>query len=402
MFQAGVTSTDDDAIDLLMGVKTPGADNLLGGQEPQDGLDPDADPDLEEPQPKKKGAKPPVKTVDTLSSEEFDNELFQGGEELDADGKPKAKNPDPKDKATPKKTEPKKTVLPEGAEIDYSAIYQKMVDDGVWGEVVVPEGREWDSELFKEVQALQTKTQYEDLLDKTGPYGKKIIEFEKNGGNPGELLSLFREQREVQEFDIKEAEGQEAFLREYLGAQNYSEKSIDRTIKALVDQGEDALKEEAEEKKALWDSQYSAAVEAREKEQALEARNIEEEAKKFQKTITDTLVADGDASPKEKKDLKDYILNYNQNYRGRQVSQFFVDMAEIQKNPENYLELAKFIKGIKTGEYQKKITDKTKKEVNAKSFLKIKNSASLTGNSGTNPDVDTEGSSFVRLLSGKK
>ena len=35
-FQAGVTSTNDEDIDVLMGTKTPGADNLIGAKEEEE------------------------------------------------------------------------------------------------------------------------------------------------------------------------------------------------------------------------------------------------------------------------------------------------------------------------------------------------------------------------------
>jgi hypothetical protein len=76
-------------------------------------------------------------------------------------------------------------------------------------------------------------------------------------------------------------------------------------------------------------------------------------------------------------------------------------MTEIQKDPKNYIELAKFIKGLKTGEYTKKVAEKVQKETSAKSFLKIKNGAALKSSSG-NPDLDRgTGSNFVSLLSKK-
>jgi len=386
MFTAGVSSTDDAAIDILFGAKTPGADNLIGAEKKDE---------------KKKDEKvetPPVadEKVETsvqTSDEEYLDNLF-GKEEptVDAEGKPIVKQEIKKAAAK----------LPDAQEVNYEAIYNDMVSQGIWEEVDIPEGTEFSKATFLEIQKLQAKSKYEDLLSNTGTYGKAIIEFEQNGGNPKELLDLFREQREVQEFDISNSAGQEEFLRAYLEAQGSSEKSIERQIMSFKAQSTEALAEEAAEKKEIWDAQYNDAIEARKNEQVNYAKQMEEAQKNFQKTIVSTLTSDAEATPKEKKELQNYMLNYSQNFQGKQVSQFYVDMAQVQQDPKNYVELAKFIKGIKNGDYVKKVADKVKKETAAQSYIKIKNGAALRTTGGANPELDTtKGSTFLSLLNRK-
>ena len=170
----------------------------------------------------------------------------------------------------------------------------------------------------------------------------------------------------------------------------------------IRDRGGTVLQEEAEEKKALWNRDYEGEIKARQQEQALAAQESINQQRKFHNVMEDTITKDADVTPKERRELQSYILDYSQNFRGQQVSQFYLDMAEIQKDPANYVELAKFVKGIKNGEYIKKVVDKTRKETSAQSFMKIKNGASLTHNTG-NPDLEKKGgSSFVSLLSKNK
>lgn len=406
MFNGEVASTNDEDIDLLMGIKTPGADNIVGGkkkadegQEPNEDLEPEDD---ETPPigtlPKKKVVKideTPAQKV-KKNADEVTDDLFgkDDEEELDEKGNPKKKSD---------AVGAKKAAVPSNTEVDYKAVYEAMVEDGVFGEVEVPEDFVWDADGFKQIQALQVDTQYNNILDKTGPYGKAIIEYEKNGGNPAEMLTLFREQQTVQKFDITTPEGQEEFLTSYYEAQDYTTKSIDRTIKALIDQGADVLKEEAEEKKTLWDAQYEAEIANTQKQQELVAKQMAEQARNFNKTISDSLTGDAELTPKERKELGAYILSYSQKFNGHDVSQFYLDMAEIQKDPAAYVELAKFIKGLKTGDYKKKIADKSKKEVNAKTFLKVKNGNALSQRDGGQTPL-TEGgdeSSFVSYLTRK-
>lgn len=387
MFTAGVSSTDDAAIDILFGAKTPGADNLIGAEK----KDEKKKDEKVETTPAADGK---VETSVQTSDEEYLDNLF-GKEEpsVDAEGKPIVKQEIKKAAAK----------LPDAQEVNYEAIYNDMVSQGIWEEVDIPEGTEFSKATFLEIQKLQAKSKYEDLLSNTGTYGKAIIEFEQNGGNPKELLDLFREQREVQDFDIKEAQGQEEFLRAYLEAQGSSEKSIERQILSFKAQSPEALREEAEEKKEIWDAQYNDAIEARKNEQVNYAKQMEEAQRNFQKTIVSTLTSDAEATPKEKKELQNYMLNYSQNFQGKQVSQFYVDMAQVQQDPKNYVELAKFIKGIKNGDYVKKVADKVKKETAAQSFIKIKNGAALRTTGGANPELDTtKGSTFLSLLNRKQ
>jgi hypothetical protein len=395
-FTSAVSSTDEEAVDTLFGAKTPGADNLLGGEKKKN---------EDTPAPDDKGKKKLPTAValkdgeaqekaDALDEAQVVDDLFGGeDQELDEYGNKVDKKP--------AAVEKKSAASTQEFEVDYKALYEQMVKDGVWQELDIPDDIEWNADTFKKAQQLQTSTQYQDLLDKTGPYGKAIIEFEKNGGNPGEMLNLFREQRQVQEFDIKEADGQEEFLRAYYEAQGNSEASTNRMVKALLDQGPEAFSEEAQEKKQLWDAQYAKEIEGRQKEQQLMAKTMETAAKNFQKTISDTLTADAEVTPKERKELGSYILSYDKDYQGKQVSQFYVDMSEIQKDPANYVELAKFIKGLKNGDYKKKVENKVKREVTASTFMKVKGGGALSRSGGETSGEDGGGSNFVSLLKRK-
>lgn len=403
--QGGIESIDDDAMDLLFGAKTPDAGAIAGpqgnNQDPDD-LEEPVDDTEGQPAPKKRAAvieQTPAQKAASKSADDVADALF--GEEDATGDDPEAQVPEPKKKVAPKASVAKAA---ENIEVDFKAYYDMMVESKVWDEVEVPENATWNVELIKEIQALQVSSKYEDLLDKKGPYGKAIVAYEDNGGNPGELLDLFREQRTVRDFDVTSPEGQEEFLTSYYEAQNYSPKSIDRTIKALIDQGGEALKEEAEEKKALWDTDYKTEIEAKQKEQALIASQMAEQVRNFNKVMSDTITSDPSLTPKERKELGGYVLDYSHKYGNQMVNQFYVDAAEIQKDPAKYIELAKFMKGLKDGSYQKKIVDTAKKDVNARTFMKVKNGAALSRRDGSQPELQTtdDETSFVTYLTGKK
>lgn len=406
--QGGIESIDDDAMDLLFGAKTPGAAAIAGPQGSNPGVD-----DLEDPDNSPDGGVIPAKKRVVLeqtpasraaskSADEVADELF-GAEaddeaELGEDGQPKKVVP-----VTKVKPAAAKPAALDPQDVDFKAYYQMMVDTKVWREVEVPEDAEWNLELIKEIQSLQVSSQHQDLLDRKGPYGKAIIQYEDNGGNPSDLIDLFREQKTIRQYDISSPEGQEEFLTSYYEAQKESTKSIDRIIKGLIAEGGEALAEEAKEKKTLWDEDYNEEIEAKKAQQSLYAKEVADQAKNFNKVMGDTITADPSLTPKERKELGSYILDYSHKYGNQMVNQFYVDAAEIQKDPEAYIELAKFMKGLKDGSYKKKLTDVTKKETNAKTFMKVKNSSALTRRDGGQPDLqitDNE-SSFVTYLTGK-
>lgn len=404
-FQAEqIQVSDDDIENVLFGDKTPGADNLIGGkkkpEETELEVEPEDDQVLVTGKKKVKVAAPvAAPKASELNADEFLDQAIGAEDTVEED---EEGNPIEKKKPGPKPAAPK-AALPDGSEPDYEALYQYFVDKKIWGEVELPEGTEWNEDTFKQVQDLQVVSRYDDLVNKTGPAGKMIIEYENNGGRPETMVDLFKEQRAVQTYDIAEAEGQEAFLREFYAAQGSSEKSVDRVVKSLIDQGPEALKEEADEKKALWDEQYKAEIAAEANRQTVVQKQKEDAEKNFQKNITQAVTSATDLTPKERKELRDYVLNYNQNYGGSLVSQFYADMVVLQQDTGNYLELAKFIKGLKNGDYKKKIADTTKKEVTAKTFLKIKGGAALKQGGGSGPDLGSdEGTNFLRLLGSNK
>lgn len=404
--QGGIEAIDDDAMDVLFGAKTPGAAAIAGpqGNTTEDIATEDTDLETDPNIPAKKRVaidETPAAKAGTKSADEVADVLFgdeDTTDELEADkSKPAAK-------ATAKPaTTPAKKVL-DSQDVDFKAYYEMMVESKVWGEVDVPDDAEWNLDLIKEIQALQVSSQHQDLLDKKGPYGKAIIKYEDDGGNPSDLIDLFREQRTIRKFDITTAEGQEEFLTSYYEAQKESPKNIDRLIKSLIEEGGEALAEAAQEKKTIWDEDYNEEIESKKVQQAAYAKEIADQAKNFNKIMSDTITADTTLLPKERRELSNYILDYSHKYGNQMVNQFYVDAAEIQKDPAAYIELAKFMKGLKDGSYKKKITDTSKKEVNAKTFMKVKNGSALSRRDGGQPELQQtdNDTSFVTYLTGKK
>ena len=171
-FQAGVTSTNDEDIDVLMGTKTPGADNLIGAKEEESTNSEDKGPKKTEP--KKSEAKDTI--ANTTSQEEDADFLLGGDEEEEKTDEPKKVEEKKLPKQESKKQEPtKKTSLPQDMDVDYQAIYQKMVDDGIWEEVEIPEGQK-DYAKFDRYNPRSTSSQDEIAAIKTLALANKYHE----------------------------------------------------------------------------------------------------------------------------------------------------------------------------------------------------------------------------------
>jgi len=403
MFTAGVSQMDDSLLDAAFGV-APAADATKADPKPVDKLansSADSAGDGKGPGAQAAPAKQDNADVDANLDSDVDPLDIAFGTKadttVDANDQDQGKDP----KATPAK----KATSAENIEVDFEAMYNYMVDKKIWNEVTLPDDVEWNEETYLLAQKLQVTSEVEAERERTGPYGKKIMEYEQNGGPVKELLKIFAEQETIQDFDISEADGQETFLRAYLENQGASEKSIDRTIEGLKNQGAEALKEEAEERKALWDAEYKEGIEAELKAQKERAEAAQRSVKEFQKKITESLTADTSVSLKERRELQNYLLNYSNQLGGKPVTQFYADTLEIQKNPEQFIELAKFVKGLKDGSYKKKIESQAKKETQAATFMKIKNGNALKVTSGDKIDVqrnDNSGVDFASLFTKKK
>ena len=56
----------------------------------------------------------------------------------------------------------------------------------------------------------------DEVLQSFGPYGREIATFSENGGNPDDLIDIFKEEQRVQGVDITTEDGQKEMVFQYL------------------------------------------------------------------------------------------------------------------------------------------------------------------------------------------
>lgn len=361
-----VIDIDDDQLDTLFGEvapeKTFKAEDLTSAQK------------KEETSEESTKAKKPIISNDNQEetqevieiTEEDEDSLFSKEED---EGKVE------EDKKVVKKVS-KEEKAKEAKSVNFKTLVDHFVESGKWVDF---EGREDIEEISEEdfykiseqQDEFRVNTKFNDVLDKTGDYGKAIIEFEKNGGNPAELLSLFREQRNIQNIDLAEQDNQEEVIKAYYEAQGEDEEWIEDYINSLKDRGEDAFKKDAEKKHSKLLENNKQEVAQLQLQQKTFQKEQEEAQKFFQSNTRKAIHSTEDWSNGEKKDLEKFLLSYDKKLPdGRVVNSLFLKMTEIQQDPAKYVKFAKFIQDM--DKYEEAIKKKASTETVKKQWKLMK------------------------------
>jgi hypothetical protein len=329
-------------------------------------------------------------------------------EEEDLEGEIHEEAPKPEEEEEkPKETKGKKTKAPkkeeeveeeiteaadttDTAEVDeitanlLEAKFKGLVERGIWTDVNLPEGFVWTEENYGELAVLQAQWKAEDMfnemVDQSGDYGKVIFDHIKNGGNPDEIIDLFKQAKKLEVADITSQDGQEAIVREYYKTLNWSDKKINNFIESAVDRK--TLKDEAEEVKELMEKDIHAQVEETKRQQEEYRKQQETLQKQFANNMKQVVTSRKDISDKEKKELLGSLLEYNQKLPdGRVVNQFTVDFMKLQADPQKYIDLVLFVKNPE--KYMQKIAKETETKQTKKTWDLIKGNGSLKTGTGT-------------------
>lgn len=349
-----VTSTTEEELDSLFG-----------------GEDIPAPPGSEkQEEPKKKEEKPKSnksEDVDdeslkqeepsTITEEDVDD-LFQGADDED--------NDDKSEDAPVKKKEKVKNEINYKAHVDYLVETGKFLD--FEGREDLEEISEEDYKLILEKQIdFQVENKYKETLDSTGDVGKYIIEYTKNGGNPQEIISLFREQRDIQSLDISTEDGQEEVIRAYLEFQGEDEAEIKDFIETAKDRGSDYFKSIAEKRHKKLLEINKEQIEAAVEEQKAYKQQQEENAKQFNLNVRSLIHKNENLSQTEKKQLEKFMLSHEYQTRdGKKVTGLYAKLIEFNNDPEKLIKLANFLNDPE--KFEKKIEKKAEKEAAKKTF----------------------------------
>lgn len=262
---------------------------------------------------------------------------------------------------------------------------QMLIESGVWREFEGMEEFEWTNDNYAELVKQQAQWELEDrfseLLDATGPYGKAIIGHIQNGGNPEEIIDLFKEAKKIENFDISTEEGKVALLTQYYKELGWKDARIKRTIDAAIDNN--SIDEDVAEAKDEMEAAIKEQVEAKQKAQEKYLAQQKEAEENFANNITGAIRERKDMTPAEKRDLAVSLLVYDKKLPdGRLVNQFTLDFAKLQNDPKKYIDLVMFVRDY--DKFKENISKQEEKKAVKKAweFVKGNGAAAKSGGAG--------------------
>lgn len=257
-------------------------------------------------------------------------------------------------------------------QVNYKAIVDYLVESGKFNEF---EGREDLEEISEEDYTTilqkqieyQVENRYREVIDSTGDVGKYIIEYTKNGGNPQDIVSLFREQRDIQSLDISTEDGQEEAIRAYLEFQGEEDSDIEDFIETAKDKGKEYFKSVAEKRHKKLLEINKQQIDASIEEQKEYKRQQEENAKQFNSNVRSLIHKNENLSQGEKKQLEKFMLSHDvQTKDGRRYTGLYAKLIEFNNDPEKLIKLANFLNDPE--KFEKKIEKKAEKSAAVKTF----------------------------------
>lgn len=279
-----------------------------------------------------------------------------------------------------------------------------MISKGYWKDFEGREELDITEDVYAELAAKQFESRLNDevseILDSTGEYGKAILEFSKNGGNPDEIIDLFKEQKQFERIDTTSDEGKVElvgkFYSEILG---WKPERVTKHVQRII--ADDDLDSEVSEIEDKYKEYYSAEVEKA--QAALEERNRAkiENQKRFESSLMDALT-DLNYSAPERKKISKALLEAKRDDNGGITTDFNSKFAEIQKDPKRLVKLVEYV--LDDAAFIAKIEKSTTSKTEAKTFNFIKGNvtANKTRSNATPEPKDSKQSLDFSFLLNKK
>lgn len=219
---------------------------------------------------------------------------------------------------------------------------------------------------------------YKEKVDRTGDYGKAIFEYIDNGGNPDEVIDLFKEQKAVEQIAIDSEDGQKQLIQKfYTEVYDWSPEKAKKYINTLI--SNDELESEAQEVDGKYKDFFKQEVENLQLQQKALEQQKKDSQKQFAQTINTKLAERSDFTDKEKKLIVDSVFKYDSALPdGTKVNKFYLKFAEMQKNPDDYLDLVSFVMNKQAYNEKVKVKDSNAKVEKKWSWIKSNSAVDKT------------------------
>jgi hypothetical protein len=281
-----------------------------------------------------------------------------------------------------------------------------LIESGKWVDFEGREELEINDEVYAELAAKQDEYRlgklFNELVDSTGEYGKAIISHVKNGGNPDEIIDLFKEQKQLQQMDTSTETGKQAVIEKYykeiLG---WKPEKVTRTVTRLITDNE--IDAEFADVKEMYDQHYQQQLQEtqeRTKQQELEKAQRQEV---FVNSIKTVLQEDTSLTQEDRNLIQKSVFDFkHQLPNGQKVNDFYIKFAELQADPKEYVEFVRFVMDKENYKKSIKRAEKTTANKAAFSFIKGGSALSKTKNSqvqiNENKDKAYRGTDFSFAL----
>lgn len=385
---SSITSISEEQLDQLFESTSdgaPNADDLLGGKQKSDETKTDdkkADATKQVQVPKSD-----IDTIDDIDALLADEPVKKDEKVEDIkDDKKDEKSDVKKDDKKPEDKTDEKTDTDESVKEVLKNTVDYLIKSGQWVDFKDREELDITPEVYGKIvleqNNLRVKEMFDELVDETGEYGKAIISFVKSGGDPDKIIDIFKEQKEIESFDTKTPEGGKLLVNKYYKeVLGWKPEKIERHISGLV--AKDELETEVSEVEELYQEHTKKELEKVNREREEYLRQQEEREAAFTKNISTAVNSRKDLNEKEKKLIQKSILDrQNKLPNGNVVSDFYIKFAEMQADPNEYVDFVQFVM------FKQAYIDKIKNEISNKAVDKTFNF--VKGNAALNKKAASE------------
>jgi hypothetical protein len=418
----GLSAVSDEELDVAMG-PVDGKKPKAAKPTTKPAADEDDNDDDEKPKGSKKkpakGIKPTTKKpeITTLSSKDADAAFASdddddddenvtkkpvAGEDDDENVDPDEQTNDDDDNEEPEEEEEEDENAGDEDEEErikdfLKARAEHLIKKGEWADWDGRDKTDWTEETFAEMELQQRQNardkMREELLGSFGPYGKQIAEFSENGGDPDELIDIFKEEQRAQSLSIEtEADQREVVFLFETQFNNRKPERARKYIDGLVTDKELAneAKEAKEKMEEYWANERETLVEDQ-KQAALDAKKKQKESfEKFSTEVTKFITDSKDIPDAEKQSIIKVLTKFDKKGpNGLPVNDFFFKFAEFKKDLPNYISLVRMVLNPKG--FSKQLKNEGKTESVEKGFALIrktnkskKNKSAATGGNSSN------------------
>jgi hypothetical protein len=226
-----------------------------------------------------------------------------------------------------------------------------LIEKGEWVDFEGREDFEWTEENFAQLEIDQRKFQkeqmVEEILNSFGPTGREIAQYTQNGGNPDDLIDIFKEQQRVENLTVDTEEAQKAVVlkyeTEFLGkkperVKKYIDSLIaDKELKDVATEAKEAMEASLTEQATTLQAEQEAVVKERQQKQKAEINRFSNEA---------SAIINGDKTiaASEKALLLKVLTKFDKRLpNGTPVNEFYNRFAEFKKDLPNYIKLVRFV-----------------------------------------------------------